>query len=113
MSYKLGLILSLIFVAGFFLFGVDLITLQFTYSDLDAKAVTIGYLIAKHGTIDTNLEENIERDYNVSFTCLSNCTPKFGEIVSYKISRPYDSLIIFQGTKNIEVIRTTVIGYYD
>ena len=38
MSYKVGLILSMIFVAMFFLFGADLITVQSVYSMLDAKA---------------------------------------------------------------------------
>ena len=41
MSYKIGLILSMMFVALFFLFGADLITLESVYSGLDAKANNI------------------------------------------------------------------------
>ena len=39
MSSKIGTILSLIFVSMFFLLGVDLMCLQLTLSNLDAKSV--------------------------------------------------------------------------
>ena len=113
MSYKFGLIFSTIFVALFMIFGVDMISLQFIYSDLDAKAITIGYIIAKSGYIGDSLVEQIENKYEVTFTCLSNCTPKFGDVVEYKIGCPFDPLVIFEGSKMIEITRSTVIGYYD
>ena len=45
MSSKLGLILSMMFVIMFFLFGVDLICIQYVYSDLDAKSISISSVI--------------------------------------------------------------------
>ena len=41
MSYKIGLLLSLVFVTMFFLFGADLISIQGVYGMLDAKANNI------------------------------------------------------------------------
>ena len=52
MSYKVSFILSMVFVVMYFLFAGDMISLQFIYSDLDAKSVTISYLISENGTID-------------------------------------------------------------
>ena len=52
MSYKIGLILSMVFVAMFFLFGADLISIQSVYSSLDSKANNISYLISRSGVID-------------------------------------------------------------
>ena len=64
MSYKIGLILSMIFVALFFAFGIDLITVQFVFSNLDAQSVAISYRISQHGTIDENLINEIENKYH-------------------------------------------------
>ena len=41
MSSKIGAILSFIFVALFFFLSVDVICLQFSYSDLDSKGITL------------------------------------------------------------------------
>ena len=103
----------MIFVAVFLLFGVDLASLQLAYSELDSKAITIGYVISKSGYISDSLVKEIENKYEVTFTCLSNCTPKFGDVVEYKIGSSFDPIIIFKGSKVIEIRRTTVIGYYD
>ena len=60
MSSKIGLILSMIFVAMFFVFGIDLICIQFIYSDLDAKSITISYLISQNGGLSSDLINEIE-----------------------------------------------------
>ena len=52
MSYKIGLLLSSIFIVIFFAFGVDLLTIQFVFTDLDAKSTSISYLISKRGSLD-------------------------------------------------------------
>ena len=43
MSSKIGTILSMLFVVLFFLFGTDLLCLQYTYSELDSKGISIAY----------------------------------------------------------------------
>lgn len=113
MSSKIGLILSLLFVALFFLLGVDLLCLQFTLSSLDAKSVNISYAIAEKGTIDEELITFIETTYDVEFECQSNCSPKFGDTVSYIISSDYKPIIISNETMNIKVKRYAIIGYFN
>lgn len=112
MSYKIGLILSMIFVALFFAFGIDLITVQFVFSNLDAQSVAISYRISQHGTIDENLINEIENKYQVDFECLSYCHPQFGDILDYKISRQIKPIIISKEPMTIAIKRSAIIGYY-
>lgn len=113
MSYKVSFVLSMVFVVMFFLFGADLISLQFIYSDLDAKSVTIGYLISEHGSIDESLIDSIEQKYNLTFVSADNYVPLFGETVTYVIAKEFDPIIISNEVMNISISRTTVIGYYN
>ena len=101
------------FVVLFFLFGIDMIGLQLTYSELDQKAITIGYLIAKRGGFDDEYIDYIEQKYDVLFTCLNNCNPKFGDVVEYKLQDEYNPLIINNHVVLVSVFRSTVIGYYN
>ena len=112
MSYKISFILSMVFVMMFFLFAGDLISLQFIYSDLDAKSVTISYLISEHGILDEPFIESIENKYKVDFVTADNYSPLFGDEVTYVIARSYQPLIISQKKMTVSVERTTVIGYY-
>lgn len=112
MSSKIGTILSMVFVALFFIFGMDMICIQFIYSDLDAKSSTLSYLISKKGYLDNNLIETFEEEYNVTFTCLKNCTPLFGEVVDFVIETNYQPIIISQKALTISVRRSAVMGYY-
>lgn len=113
MSSKIGLILSMIFVSLFFAFGIDLIMVQVIYSDLDAKSVSISYKISQYGTIDDKLKEAIENDYEVTFVCLGNCEPKFGDTVTFAIAKNYNPIIIKDEPMTISVKRNAVIGYYN
>lgn len=112
MSYKIGFILSMIFVAMFFLFSGDLISLQYIYSDLDAKSVSISYLISEHGKLDGPFIRGIERKYGVNFVTASNYMPLFGDEVTYVIATKYKPLIMSQDQMTVSIERTTVIGYY-
>ncbi len=112
MSYKISFILSMVFVMMFFLFAGDLISLQFIYSDLDAKSVTISYLISEHGILDEPFIESIENKYKVDFVTADNYTPLFGDEVTYVIAKQYKPLVMAKDTMTISISRTTVIGYY-
>lgn len=113
MSYKISLMLSMIFVALFFAFGIDLIMIQFTYSDLDAKSTAISYQIAQYGTIDDSLVSLIENKYNVAFNCTGNCNPMFGDVVDYTLSKNITTLVVSQGSMKISISRSAVIGFYN
>lgn len=112
MSYKIGLILSMIFVALFFLFGADLISLQSAFSLLDAKANNISYIISRNGEIDEDFIDYIETTFNVDFECEINHAPTFGEKIFYQISTTYSPLVISKEEMTIVVKRMTIIGFY-
>lgn len=112
MSYKIGLLLSMIFVALFFLFGADLISLQSAFSALDAKANNISYLISRNGVIDDAFISYIEQTFSVDFICEKNLTPTFGEQITYVISTTYSPLVISKEEMVIKVQRMTVVGFY-
>lgn len=112
MSYKIGLLLSMIFVALYFIFGADLISLQSAYSVLDAKANNISYIISRNGEIDAAFTNYIETTFNVDFVCDLDHTPVFGEKITYEISATYSPLVISKEDMTITVRRMTIIGFY-
>lgn len=113
MGSNIATILSFTFVALFFVLGIDMLTIQFAFTDLDRIAVTFSYVIAKNATISNEFISNYCDQYNVTFTCLSNCTPKIGDVVEYKLTKEFDPILMSGDVINISVIRTTVIGYYN
>ena len=112
MSYKIGLILSMIFVALFFLFGADLLTLESTYSMLDAKANNISYLISRNGVIDNDFINYVETTFSVDFDCPINESPSFGEKIIYQISTTYNPMVISKTEMVISIKRMTIVGFY-
>ena len=112
MSYKIGLLLSMIFVALFFLFGADLISLQSAFSMLDAKANNISYIISRNGVIDTNFIYYIETTFDVEFICDINLSPEFGEKIYYRISTEFTPMVISQEKITISIERMTIVGFY-
>ena len=110
MSYKVGLILSMIFISMFFLFGADLISIQSVYSSLDSKANNISYLISRSGVIDEEFINYVESYYYVDFDCPLN--PTFGEEIIYSISTKYRPMIIDKQEMTIVISRMTVVGFY-
>lgn len=112
MSYKIGILLSMIFVALFFLFGADLISIQSVFSTLDAKSNNISYLIARNGLIDDTFKNRIENMYHVEFICDNNLSPTFGEEIIYTISSTYQPMIISKGEMKISISKMTVVGFY-
>ena len=113
MSYKLGLVLSMVFVILFFLLGIDLITIQFAFGNLDAKSTSISYRISEHGTIDDAFIQEIEEYYKVDFECERNCTPLFGEMVEYTLISNVKTLVVGKGEMTIRISRSTMIGFYN
>lgn len=112
MSYKVSFILSMVFVVMYFMFAGDMISLQFIYSDLDAKSVTISYLISENGTIDDNLINYIEDKYEIDFVSVDNDSPLFGDEVTFVIAKNYKPLMMSKDIMTVSIKRTTVIGYY-
>lgn len=112
MSYKLGLILSMVFVVMFLLLGGDMMCLSAAYSYLDSNSISIGYLIAKSGRVDEEYISFLEETYNVNFETISPTSPSAGDVVEYTIYRYYHPLIMANHDVKLSASRTTVIGYY-
>ena len=112
MSYKLGLILSMVFVVMFLLLGGDMMCLSAAYSYLDSHSISIGYLIAKSGRVDDEYISYLEETYKVNFESISPTEPSIGDVVEYTIYRFYNPLILSNHQVKLTASRTTVIGYY-
>lgn len=111
MGSKLGVIISLLFVAMFTLLGADTMSIQYIYSNLDAKATNVAYVIAKTGVTKATIEY-IEREYDVTFTCLKNCAGIVGAPVDFKISVKYKPIIISNEELTLSITRQAIVGYY-
>ena len=112
MSYKLGMMISMIFVIAFLLLGGDMMCLSAAYSQLDATCISIGYVIAKSGRVDNQFIAMLEENYKVTFLTITPSSPSVGDVVEFVIYRNYDPLIISNEPIQIKASRTTVIGYY-
>ena len=112
MSYKVSLILSMVFVAMFFFFAGDVISIQFAYSSLDSKSITISHLISKEDTLSENFKHHIEEEFLVTFTILNEEEPYFGDVVNFVISTDYKTLVISKDPITLSIERSTVMGYY-
>ena len=112
MSYKLGLILSMVFVAMFLLLGGDMMCLSAAYSYLDSNSISVGYLIAKTGRVDSEYLGYLEELYHLKFETISPKSPTVGDVVEFTVYRMYDPLIISNSEIKLSASRTTVIGYY-
>ena len=112
MSYKLGLVLSMVFVVLFLLLGGDMMCLSAAYSYLDSNSISIGYLIAKNSRVDEEYLSYLEDVYKVTFEAVSPSNPSIGDVVQYTIYRLYHPLIMASHDIKLTASRTTVIGYY-
>ena len=112
MSYKLSLIISMVFVVFFSFFAIDLLAIQNTYSLLDSKSINISYFLARHGDVSPEALNYIERIYHVDFKLLSSLNPAFGDDIIYNISTTYDPFVMGD-TLKITIQRMTVVGYFN
>lgn len=112
MSYKISMILSMVFVSLFFLLGIDFINLQCAYTELDQKAIAISYEISKTGTTKPSFIKTLEQKYDVTFICNSNCSPKVGDVVTFTLIDTFKPYVISQEVIEITIQRTSIIGFY-
>lgn len=112
MSSKIGLIISMLFVAIFFLFGIDLICLEFNYSDIDSKSINISYYFSKSGRIDEEFVNTLEEKYNVDIIINNDRVPEFGEEINYLLVRDYKPIVLSNDPISIRIRRSAIVGYY-
>lgn len=112
MSYKLGFILTLVFVVQIIILGGDIFALQLVYGHLDAIGQTTSFRIAQAGRIDQATTTWLT-EHNIAITCLKNCSPRFGDTLEFRLETSYDAMIISDSPLSVSVTRMAVIGYYN
>lgn len=112
MAYKMGFILSLLFVAQLFIFASDLISIQMIYTNLDAVSVTAANLISTRGGIDEEITNIVFNQSGGTIEAIGDETPMLGSVYEFKISREYNPWVMSNKPIDITIIRSVVIGYY-
>lgn len=113
MSYKIGFILSMIFIVQLFVFATDLISVQIIHSNLDAVSVTVGNIISSKGSITNEVITLVQNEAGASIEATGDETPLFGAVFEYKISKSYQPVFLASKPMEISVVRSVVIGYYN
>lgn len=113
MAYKMGFLLSLVFIVQLFLMAGDLLAVQAIYTNLDAVSMTAGQIISVKGGITPEVVALVERQTQATITAIGDNTPMFGSPFEYKISKMYDPSILSTKEMEIAVRRSVVIGYYN
>ncbi|MFA5283430.1 MAG: hypothetical protein WC366_02830 [Bacilli bacterium] len=111
MGYKVGLLLSLVFVFQIFVLGGDILAIQFIYSDIDSVSMTAGYMISKEGNY-TSAKHFVEAQSMV-FICDETNPPMYGDPWTYYVCEDYQPLIIKKDVMRISVKRSVIIGFYN
>jgi len=112
MSSKIGTILSMLFVVMFFLFGTDLLCLQYCYSSLDSKGITISYYISKNGRIDNDFISYLSNKYEVEIIADQKQSVDYGDVVRFTIRDTFNPLVISSSKMVVSISREAIIGYY-
>ena len=112
MSYKLGMILSMLFLAQLFVFTGDLISIQIIYTNLDAVSVIAGNLISSRGGIDKEISALVYEQSGGEIAAIGDETPIFGGVYKFQITREFSPWVISNEPMDITVTRSVIIGYY-
>lgn len=111
MAYKWSMLLSLVFVFQLLLMSGDIATTQVIHGHLQALATQVSQSISLSGRITVELEQWVEAK-DINLTCISSCTPLFGDTLTFTLSQMYTPLIMSNHPMQISVTRYAVIGLY-
>lgn len=114
MGSKIGLILCLPFMFIAFLFGIDLIFIQLTYTSLDSISTTVSYRISKTGTVDEELKSFVKREVNGTIEPAGPLEVYIqGETYSYYLIKEYKPIALQSNTLKLKLKRYAVISFYN
>lgn len=111
MAYKLGLMLSIVFVMSVMLLGGDIIGISSVHSSLDALSLVVARAIGKEGKVSSATFQLV-RSYDAKIRFDSLKTPAVGEKLSFTLSQYYQTFVISKERLEITVRRTVIVGYY-
>jgi hypothetical protein len=117
MSHILSTIFSLFFIFIAFLFGTDLVVMQYLYTDLDSISIQANYLIAKNGYLTDEIKDSFTSKYNATiYPIESNSLMQSyeeGFIYGYILEKDYSPIAISKSTINLKIKRFAVINIYN
>ena len=111
MAYKLGLMLSMVFLMSVMLLGGDIIAVSSIHSSLDALALVVARGIGQEGYVSEATEALLE-EHRVDLKYQESHFPALGETLTFTLARLYSSLVISKDAMVISVKRTAIVGYY-
>lgn len=111
MAYKWSMLLSLIFVFQLLLMSGDIATTQVIHGHMMAVATQISHDISLKGSIQPELLGWVESK-QMTMTCLSGCSPLFGDTLTFQLTQTFTPLIISNQPIEVSVIRYAIIGLY-
>lgn len=113
MSYKLGLLLSMVFLMSVLLLAGDLLNVAVIKNSLDALATVVSYRIAKEGQVSSDTRSLIE-SYGALFRLEDGERVAFriGDTVTYYLQKEYQPFVLQKEMMNVTVRRSALIGYY-
>ena len=110
MSYKLGLMLSLVFLMCVFLMAGDMFCISAIHSDLDSMALVVSYCVSRDGRVTSDTLDFVE-DHG-ALMILPWGTPRIGDIYTFTVYKEYTPIIISNKPIKVTVVRSSVVGYY-
>ena len=112
MSYKLGLLLSVVYMISTLLLGGDIFCLIAIHNNLDAIALTVSYRISIEGYVSQSTLDWIHNE-GADYYAVTTNTPRIGDTFVFEIYKDYEPIIIKKSTMRIAVRRSTVVGFYE
>ncbi len=111
MAYKLGLMLSIVFVMSVMLLGGDIIGISSVHSSLDSLSLVVARAIGKEGKV-SSATSKLVRSYRARILYDNSKTPAVGEKLTFTLSRYYQTFVMSKERLEITVKRTVIVGYY-
>lgn len=111
MAYKVGFLLSLVFIISLFVFASDIVSVQIIYTNLDAVSLTVGNMISQKATITQEMKDLVYNQTGGYLVEVGENLRLLGTPFKYKITRSFDPVILKSEEMEITVVRSVIIGY--
>ena len=111
MGSKIGVILTMPFLFIAFLFGIDFVSLQLTYTSLDSISTTVSYRISKIGGIDDTIKDYVRDEICAEIEAVyPGRVYNKGSTYEYYLFKEFTPLFMSNSSKELRIKRFTVIG---
>lgn len=116
MGAKLGTIFGIFIIFIAFMFGVDLVMMEYIYTDLDSMSINLNYLISKNGYITSEIKESYLSNYDVNVYPIEsnnlNQSYKEGYLYGYVVEKSYNPIALMDEAIVLKIQRFTVINIF-